>query len=80
MIFVDVVHHCRFITCDSLQYIVIKKKSMAKVHSPANKSSSIKKEMDGASSNYPYTTVPQEGSTQEMSINLDDNPATTNLE
>lgn len=72
VIFVEAVHHYRFITRESSQYTVLKKKSTAKVHSPINCSPSIKKEMAGASSSHLSALAPQEGSTQECPISLDD--------
>jgi len=80
VIYVEVVHHCWFITRDSPQYTVIKRKSMTKVHYAIEGTPSIKKESAGASMSRPNSIAQQEGSTQETPISLDNDLMTTNQE
>lgn len=61
VIYVEAIHHCRFITRDAPQYTGIMKKLMTKVHSAVEGSPSIKEEAARASTNHPNTTAQQEG-------------------
>lgn len=57
VVYIEAIHHCRFITRDVLNYTVIKKKSIVKVYSTTKGTLSIKKEDHGASMSHQVITV-----------------------
>ena len=78
VVYVELVHHCCFVTRESMHYTMLKKCDATGFRLPFNGSPSVKREEIGASSIHLVVVVVREGNTQELPINLDDDPVEGN--